>query len=90
MQSMNQTMKLFGYCKKKRLSVLVDSGSTHNFLDAMVAKGMGCLTQLISAHRVLVANGDKLHCNAVCKGFEWKIQGTYFVVNILIMLISEC
>lgn len=27
----NQTMKMVGYVKKRRLNVLVDSGSTHNF-----------------------------------------------------------
>lgn len=37
----NQTMKIFGYIKKRRLNVLIDSGSTHNFMDLTVAKQMG-------------------------------------------------
>lgn len=64
--------------------------STHNFLDIMVAKGVGCPTQLITAHRVLVANGDELSCNFVCKVFQWKMQGTSFHANVLIMPISGC
>lgn len=34
----NQTMKMVGYVKKKRLNVLIDSGSTYNFMDLVVAK----------------------------------------------------
>lgn len=71
MHSINQTMKLIGCYKKKRLSLLVDLGSSHNFLDATVAKGVGCPTQLISAHKVLVANIDRLTCSSICKEFEW-------------------
>lgn len=39
----NQTIKLVGYFKNKKLNVLIDSRSTHNFLDLTVAKQVGCL-----------------------------------------------
>lgn len=55
----NQTMKLVGYYKKKKLNILVDSGSTHNFLDVAVAKQVGCPVQMIPLRRVMVANGKK-------------------------------
>lgn len=42
MRSINQTMKLIGYYRKRQSSVLVDSGSAHNFLDTIVAKGESC------------------------------------------------
>lgn len=38
----NITMKLNGYYKKKRLSILIDLKSTHNFLDLTTAKQLGC------------------------------------------------
>lgn len=38
MTGSNQTMRLLGYFKKRKLNVFIDSGSTHNFLDQAVAK----------------------------------------------------
>ena len=32
-----QTMKIVGYMKKKKVIVLIDSGSTHNFIDKKIA-----------------------------------------------------
>ena len=36
--SQPQTLQLFGHIKKTKVTVLVDSGSTHNFIDSRVAK----------------------------------------------------
>lgn len=70
--------------------MLVDTGSTHNFVDLEVAKRVGCPTQLIKSHKVLVANEDKLQCNSKYVGFEWKMQETKFVADVLIMPIIGC
>ena len=36
--SQPQTLKMFGYIKNAKVIVLVDSGSTHNFIDSRVEK----------------------------------------------------
>ena len=36
--SQPQTLKLFVHIKNTKVTVLVDSGSTHNFIDSRVAK----------------------------------------------------
>jgi hypothetical protein len=33
-----QTLKVFGYIKKTKVMVLIDSGSSHNFIDTMIDK----------------------------------------------------
>lgn len=71
MPFINRKMKLIGFYKKTTICVLVDSGSTHNFLDTTMVKGVGRHEQLINTNKVMVANGDRLDCNSVCKGFEW-------------------
>ena len=35
--SQPQTLKTFGYIKNSKVTVLVDNGSTHNFIDSRVA-----------------------------------------------------
>ena len=42
-----QTMRVCGNIKKKVITILIYSGSTHNFLDPVVAKRTGCSIQHI-------------------------------------------
>ena len=37
-----QTLKIEGYIKKKKVIVLIDSGSTHNFIHSKIAKDLNC------------------------------------------------
>ena len=37
-----QTLKIEGHIKKKKVIVLIDSGSTHNFTHCKVAKELNC------------------------------------------------
>ena len=52
--------------------VLVDSDSTHNFIDQVVAKKLRCTTQPMIGINVTVANGDVLKVHEVCKSLKWK------------------
>lgn len=55
-----QTLVLQGKSKRIPLSILVDSGSTHNFLDPQTAKQIGCQTLKTSKLIVTVADGSKV------------------------------
>jgi hypothetical protein len=37
-----QTLKIKGYIKKKKVIVLIDFGSTHNFIHCKLAKALNC------------------------------------------------
>jgi hypothetical protein len=37
-----KTLKIEGYIKKKKVIVLIDSGSTHNFIHYKLAKDLNC------------------------------------------------
>lgn len=37
-------LRVTGYCQKRPLSILVDPGSTHNFIDDDVARSLGIIT----------------------------------------------
>jgi hypothetical protein len=37
-----QTLKIEGYIKNKKVIVLIDSGSTHNFIHCKLAKALNC------------------------------------------------
>ena len=41
-----QTLKIEGYIKKKKITVLIDSSSTHNFIHCKLAKVLNCFIYL--------------------------------------------
>lgn len=57
-----------------RLIILVDSGSTHNFLDIKAARQLGCTMEATTPLKVNVADGFKIESDAKCKNFEWSTR----------------
>ncbi|PKI53799.1 hypothetical protein CRG98_025805 [Punica granatum] len=53
-----QTMRVVGTVGRRLLHILVDSGSTHNFLNEEVGGRLGCLTEPMPMVKVAVANGN--------------------------------
>ena len=80
-----QTISLVGRLKKHALQILVDSGSTHNFLDLIVARRLNCDLRGIPRVQVLVADGNKLACDAMCRGFTWNLHGEEYKVDMVVV-----
>lgn len=76
------TMKVEGVVKNKRLQLLIDSSSTHNFLDIATAEMLGCPMEEINAMKVSVRNGNVMNCNKMCCGLGWVMQGESFTTNV--------
>ncbi|PHT53776.1 hypothetical protein CQW23_08238 [Capsicum baccatum] len=64
--------------KKNLLTILMDSGSTHSFLDIETAKKMRCIVQDTSPMRFTVAYGNHIFSRHNCPKFKWKIHGMEF------------
>ncbi|XP_019228846.1 PREDICTED: uncharacterized protein LOC109209936 [Nicotiana attenuata] len=62
------------YHEKRPLQVLIDTGSTHNFIDELVAAKLGCKTCSIQRQSVSVADGRKVQTASVCKDMKWLLQ----------------
>ena len=58
-----QTLKIEGNIKKKKVIVLIDSGSTHNFIHCKVAKELNCFLYPAPEFQVMVANGGTINCS---------------------------
>lgn len=85
-----QTMRVQGRVHDKPFHILVDSGSTHNFLDLNLAKKLGCAIESIPAQAVAVADGNQLNCQHVCKEFQWSMQGQSFVADVMLISLGGC
>ena len=57
-----QTLKIEGYIKKKKVIVLIDFGSTHNFIDYKLAKDINCFVYPTPKFQVMTADGGTINC----------------------------
>ncbi|PNX92266.1 retrotransposon-related protein [Trifolium pratense] len=80
-----QTMRVTGMHDKKVLHILLDSGSTHNFLDLELAKKLGCKLEAISPLAITSGGGHKLEAAFVCKSFKWLLQQTVFMADVIVL-----
>jgi len=85
-----QTMRVTGYVGKKAIQILIDSGSTHNFVDQSLAQRLGCKMQSIQLQPIAVADGSELKCSYICPDFAWKLQGTEFHYEVLLIPLGSC
>jgi hypothetical protein len=58
-----QTLKIEGYIKKKKVIVLIDSSSTHNFIHYKLAKALNYFVYLVSEFQVMNADGGTINCS---------------------------
>jgi len=54
------TMRINGHLGKNTIDILIDSGSTHNFLNVNLAKTFGCKIEPIVVQAVTVVDGNQL------------------------------
>ena len=86
----HQTMRIRGNIKRKALTILIDSGSTHNFLDPIVAKRTGCLIQTTNPLKVAVADGTKITSDAICRQLTWNMQEKEFQADLRLIPLVGC
>ncbi|XP_074287822.1 uncharacterized protein LOC141612975 [Silene latifolia] len=89
-QQQCQTMRIPGQVGKKTLSILIDSGSSHNFIDAGVASKLGLNLQTITPFNISVANGGRLACSQMIKGLKWRIRNTDFSADFFALPLGSC
>ncbi|KAI4303882.1 hypothetical protein MLD38_039466 [Melastoma candidum] len=85
-----KTMRVEGQYKGKTLQILIDSGSTHNFIDMGVVKGLGISTVSIKPVSVTVADGRSIKSSRSLQCFEWEMQGQTFTANFFIIPLAGC
>ena len=85
-----QTMRLQGSIKNHKIIILVDTGSTQNFIYHLVVKRLGCRTHSVPIVHVTVANGNKMVVKEGCKGVNWETQGMTYNIDFLVLTLMGC
>jgi hypothetical protein len=68
-----QTFKLISYIKHQKLIILVDSGSTHNFIHHCIAQETHYYIHAINNFQIMIANGGSMKCGGRCENVRLQI-----------------
>jgi hypothetical protein len=52
-----------GFLKKQKVTVLINSGSTHNFINKKLATHLNCFVYLALEFQVLIVDGGTVSCS---------------------------
>jgi hypothetical protein len=81
-----QTLKLIGYIKNRKVIILVDSGSTHNFIHRCIAQETNCYIYAINNFQIKIANGGSMKCGGHCENVclqigDYHLKSHMFSIN---------
>ena len=80
-----QTLQVEGHIKNKKVIMLIDSGSTHNFIHCKLAKELNCFLHPALEFQVMVANGGTINFSRKCHNI--KLTMGEYVLNSSILSI---
>ncbi|RWV82360.1 hypothetical protein GW17_00056145 [Ensete ventricosum] len=80
-----QMMKIEGFLKHQLVTILIDIGSTNNFVDSKVAARLTLQIKDCSRFDVKVANGRILNCNRKCPRVRLVLQGQEIVADCFLL-----
>ncbi|XP_028237026.1 uncharacterized protein LOC114416364 [Glycine soja] len=83
-----ETIRFIGAISGHPLLLLVDGGSTHNFVQQQLVTQLGLSCRTTSPLRVMVGNGQYLECHSICDTIFVQIQNHSFTVDLHVLPIS--
>ena len=78
------TATIYGH----KVTVLVDSGSSHNIIQPRIASFLHLPIQPLSSFSVMVGNGDYLHCTGLCKDTPLMVTQHIFPISFYVLPIQ--
>lgn len=79
-QDSPRVLKFTGLIAGLHVSVLVDTGSSHNIIQPRIAKYLHLNLSSIQPFTVMVGNGDRLKCTQFCHKVPLRLQSQTFII----------
>ncbi|XP_062167070.1 uncharacterized protein LOC133873370 [Alnus glutinosa] len=86
----SKSMRVLGVLQSHPVSILIDSGSTHNFLDPSMAARVNLSIISTSLLHVKIANGDTIPCFGRVSAVSFKVQGHPILADFYIISLGGC
>jgi hypothetical protein len=85
-----QTLNIKGYIKHKSVVVLIDSGSTHNFIHRRLAEEIHCFVCPVSNFQILIANGGTMKCGGHCENVKLQMGDYHLKTHMFSISMGGC
>ncbi|XP_010260188.1 PREDICTED: uncharacterized protein K02A2.6-like [Nelumbo nucifera] len=85
----SQTMQLRALVTGKLVRILVDSGSTHNFISNQAAHKLELPMEVKPQLQVAVANGERVHSPGICKNTRIQVGKESFRAYLFVLSLDE-
>ncbi|KAG6484232.1 hypothetical protein ZIOFF_061027 [Zingiber officinale] len=85
-----QIMKVKGFIKKQPVMILIDSGSTNNFLDSTLARRLKQKIERASTFDVKVADGRSLTSPGKCEGIKIILPNYELITDLFFLPLDGC
>ncbi|KAF5481507.1 hypothetical protein F2P56_002149 [Juglans regia] len=86
----SKTMRVVGSILGEQVIILLDSGSSHNFIDIAVASRLKLPVDYSVNLRVRVANGQGLSSEGICRSAPLKVQGNLLNPPLHLLDLAGC
>ncbi|KAL8107494.1 hypothetical protein AgCh_024052 [Apium graveolens] len=83
-------MRVMALVLNKLFHILVDYGSTHNFLDIAMNKKLKCKISATNSQEITVANRNSITYQHVIKDFSWRMGGYNFTSEVMLIDLGSC
>ena len=83
-------MNVSGHIRGQKVHILIDSGSTHNFINIDTVERLEYDVLIIALIALVVPNRNIIHCNKGFAGLKWKMQGWEFQADLLVLPLDDC
>lgn len=87
-QNNPRSLRMLGMISSHSFHVLIDGGSTHNFIKPLLAEKLGLHVKPTQPFRVYIGNGDYLICSLYCPQIPLCLQGTTFTIDVFLLAIE--
>ncbi|XP_075650145.1 uncharacterized protein LOC142620705 [Castanea sativa] len=84
------TMRVLGQIKGHWAIILLDTGSSHNFLDSGLVRTLQLVVDTTKILEVRVANGDLIRIKGECRDLLIQMQGKDFLVDLHVLNLRGC
>jgi len=85
-----QTFRVIGKAGNTQVTVLIDGGSTHNFIDQSTATKLGLLVIHGKTIQVTMGNKETIECTGRCLGLALSIQGIIVRADFFVLPVATC
>jgi hypothetical protein len=88
--SSRQALKLIGYIKNRKVTILVDSGITHNFIHCHISQEVNCYICVINNFQIMIANGGSMKCGGRYENVRLQIGQYHLKSNMFYIDMDGC